>query len=130
MAETPKNYCYILVNAARTHSYAGYTVNPARRLRQHNGEICGGAMYTKRTTPGQWEFAMVIECGDWTKRQALSFEWHLKTHGGKRQRGTGCGNAGHPIKRRIDLFKKALANPKFEGMEFTVNVADFMLAYV
>lgn len=48
-------YVYLLRSEART--YVGSTTDPARRLRQHNGEIRGGA----RATRGKhWELACYV----------------------------------------------------------------------
>lgn len=105
------NYCYVLYNEKRTHTYAGYTVNPSRRLRQHNRVICGGAQYTKNK-PGPWYFLFLIKCNTWTKCQALSFEYYLKNHG---KRTPGC-----PIERRCVLLKKALSHDKFIGLDFEI----------
>eukprot|EP00879_Flechtneria_rotunda_P010085 GHRR01010543.1.p1 GENE.GHRR01010543.1~~GHRR01010543.1.p1 ORF type:complete len:866 (+),score=343.31 GHRR01010543.1:585-3182(+) len=67
--------CYLLHSldpTARIRSYIGFTVNPSRRLRQHNGEISSGAWRTKRGRP--WEMVLVVY-GFPTKVQALQFEW-------------------------------------------------------
>lgn len=78
-------YCYILYNTDnkyKNHTYCGYTVNPKRRLRQHNGEIKGGAKATRNK--GKWDFLFVIS-GFCTSNNALSCEWRLK-HPDNKQR--------------------------------------------
>ena len=65
---------YIIVKDRCT--YAGVSPDPERRLRQHNGEIKGGAKYPLSKGSG-WKHACIIE-GFPTKQNALQFEWAVK----------------------------------------------------
>lgn len=47
---TMKWTVYILLCADGT-LYTGITTNPTKRIRQHNGEITGGAKYTRSRRP-------------------------------------------------------------------------------
>lgn len=58
-------------------AYIGATVDPRRRLRQHNGEVLGGAARTAGRGP--WHFECVV-AGFRTWREALQFEWAAKYH--------------------------------------------------
>lgn len=64
---------YIIAND--TCTYAGVSPDPVRRLRQHNGEIKGGAKYTTSKGPG-WRHICLISGFD--KIQSLQFEWAVK----------------------------------------------------
>lgn len=76
-------YVYGLVwrGGPRTVTYIGATVDRARRLRQHNGELSGGARRTARARgrngDGHWD--MVVSAGPFgTERLALQTEWAWK----------------------------------------------------
>lgn len=104
-------YCYVLDAADCPHTYAGYTVDPARRLRQHNGELAGGARATTRRSSA-WRFAFVVGgAGLDSASTAMSLEWHLKCRHRRPQQQRGGG--GSPVQRRVQLLATALANPKF-----------------
>lgn len=68
-------HCYMLVTTdGSDRTYVGATVNPDRRLRQHNGELCGGARATKGRS---WRRAYLVG-GFCDERAALRFEWRWK----------------------------------------------------
>ncbi|KAJ3022176.1 Slx4p interacting protein [Thoreauomyces humboldtii] len=77
--------CYLLSSqksGCTGHAYVGSTPNPIRRIRQHNGEIKGGAKQTQRKRP--WNMVAVVH-GFPNKYAALQFEWawqrpHLSRH--------------------------------------------------
>ena len=68
-------FCYILCSLNEKYlygTYIGFTDNPLHRIRQHNGEIKGGAKFTKRRRP--WKLILVISNFP-NKIAALKFEW-------------------------------------------------------
>ena len=69
----PIHHCYLLQSISNpSKTYIGYTVNPARRIKQHNGLIKGGAKYTSKFQP--WKFIAIIE-GFKDEPLGLRFEW-------------------------------------------------------
>lgn len=70
--------CYVLFSTNPrypNHTYIGKTNNLTRRLRQHNGEIAGGARATKLKKPHEY---LCKICGFETEKQALQYEWSFK----------------------------------------------------
>lgn len=129
----PHHFCYALFipgdESGRT--YVGYTVDPARRLRQHNGELKGGAARTRERS-GKWRFLFVVavESDEFGAHEGLSLEWHLKrgrggysgrvhsTHsGGSQRRARG-------VQLRLQLLREALGLQKFN--RFVERVAVFV----
>jgi len=55
-------------------SYVGVTNSLPRRLRQHNGELKGGARYTHAHRP--WQFFAIFVVAN--RHDALSIEWKIK----------------------------------------------------
>lgn len=82
---------YIIRNGCST--YAGVSPDPVRRLRQHNGEISGGAKYTTGRGPG-WTHVCLVR-GFRNKIEAMQFEWAVK-HVPPRNAG-GINNRLHKL---------------------------------
>jgi structure-specific endonuclease subunit SLX1 len=72
-------YCLQFQNGVKT--YVGATVDFTRRIRQHNTELVGGAIYTtnavKASKTGTWKPIFIIS-GFPGQQAALQFEWALK----------------------------------------------------
>lgn len=66
-------FCYCLVSD-EGKTYVGFSTNVDRRLRQHNGEIQGGA---RATHGSSWK--RILTVGDFPSHtSALQFEWKWK----------------------------------------------------
>lgn len=100
--------CYCLERDDGKRTYVGYTVNLAKRIRQHNGEIVGGAKYT---SGGAWAPRWVVS-GFSTKNEAMSFEWHWKRQTRKQQRQ---GSA--PVERRRRAAEILCATARWKHTE-------------
>ena len=71
-------YVYLLQSSSKK-TYVGATYNVERRVRQHNCELKGGAMYTgKWVKRGDTWKCMGYVSGFPTWRDALQFEWKWK----------------------------------------------------
>eukprot|EP00929_Paragymnodinium_shiwhaense_P000684 TRINITY_DN100917_c0_g1_i1.p1 TRINITY_DN100917_c0_g1~~TRINITY_DN100917_c0_g1_i1.p1 ORF type:complete len:386 (+),score=101.05 TRINITY_DN100917_c0_g1_i1:55-1212(+) len=65
--------CYLLESEKlRYRTYIGFTMEPRRRLRQHNGEISAGAWKTRKWRP--WRMVLCV-WGFPTRIAALQFEY-------------------------------------------------------
>lgn len=72
----PGTWCvYLLLAADEKKTYVGVTNDVERRLKQHNGEIVGGAKTTKAGRP--WKLLCSVS-GFQTRSEAFQFEWRWK----------------------------------------------------
>lgn len=101
--EQTKDYIvYLLHNTLNRFVYVGSTNNRIRRLRQHNGEIVGGAKYTHANKGlGEWRFYGYVE--NLEKRVALSIEKRIQIRARKMK-------ARDPLQRRLDAIREILGD--------------------
>ena len=87
---------YLLKNTHTKYTYLGITNNSARRIRQHNGEIKGGAKYTRAMKQdGTWIYHLKIS--NLTKSESLSMERTAKNLRNKSKGKT-------PLEKRLDVL--------------------------
>ena len=99
-------YCYILMSESKKRTYIGKTNDPHRRLRQHNGEIVGGAKSTLKDRP--WNHICIIS-GFKDEIEALRFEYMMKHF--KKSSGLGRFKVLNDILISEKLYQK-LDNPQ------------------
>jgi structure-specific endonuclease subunit SLX1 len=102
MTDKP-SYVYLLVST-NNNTYVGATVDVDHRLRQHNGEIKGGAWATtNKVKQGEtWTRACYVSgFPDW--KAALQFEWRWK------QLSRQLSKNMLPLERRMMALQKLLA---------------------
>ena len=114
--ESKPSFVYLLVASDESATYVGATIDPDRRLRQHNKEIQGGAHATgvKVAKGLTWSrHCYVSGFPDWTA--ALQFEWRWKQLTRKR------GVNGKPKDRRMSALEELLAleRPTTKAMAYT-----------
>lgn len=114
-----QHYAYIIFDKDG-HTYVGYTVDPERRIRQHNGLLAGGARFTTRhasktNDPNHWRFLITVHSPELVHRTALSLEWSLKYPNNKRPASFRTPEA------RIKALPLVFQNPKFSSMKFQVH---------
>jgi len=127
--------CYLLQSVrSRRRTYIGFTVDPKRRLRQHNGDIKGGANKTKKWKP--WKMVLCV-WGFPGKVLALQFEYawqhpnlsrHVKD---KVQHLEYCKLAGHGkqcpvlgVERNVEVLLAMLRALPWRRMPLRVHFLD------
>ncbi|KAL5197623.1 hypothetical protein ABZP36_001135 [Zizania latifolia] len=114
--------CYLLRSLCprrRSATYIGFTVNPRRRIRQHNGEIRCGAWRTKRGRP--WEMVLCIY--GFPNVAALQFEWawqHPTVSVAVRKAAASFKSLGG-VGNKVMLAYTMLNLPTWENLNLTVN---------
>jgi putative endonuclease len=67
-------YVVYILRCADDTLYTGITTDVARRIRQHNGQLVGGAKYTRDRQPVQLVYSSLHE----TRAHALQCEYRIK----------------------------------------------------
>ena len=118
--------CYLLrslENARSRATYVGFTVNPLRRIRQHNGLIKGGARKTKSKRP--WAFVALVH-GFQSQVEALQFEWawqHPKISRVVREAHPGLSRP-NGWKAQLEVLAVLLSADRYKAQNLEVRVAD------
>ena len=94
-------YVYCL-RSTNENTYIGATIDPVRRLRQHNCEIVGGARATRARVANGEAWSLFCYVGPFDKIAALKFEWRWKWFTRKLK------IKGNPIERRQEALNQLL----------------------
>jgi predicted GIY-YIG superfamily endonuclease len=101
--------CYVLASSDSHRTYVGYTIDLSRRIRQHNGELSGGARATRGNRP--YRVLFCVE-GFANHREAMSFERCLKN--------TSRHKRGNPVGRRVYGLRDLALHPRWTSRRLKV----------
>lgn len=114
--------CYLLCSLRPRckATYVGFTANPCRRIRQHNGVIKNGARQTKEKRP--WEMVLCVY-GFPSKASALKFEWAWRhpTRSVAVKKAAACLKSSQGTARKIELVYTMLTLTEWKDLNLTVN---------
>ncbi|CAG8505008.1 13075_t:CDS:2 [Ambispora gerdemannii] len=110
--EFPEFYCCYLTRSLQPkytdYVYIGTTPDPIRRLRQHNGELAGGAARTVSRRP--WTYVLFVY-GFPSSRAATQFEWAWQQEGKSRHFTTNNKSkrrSMHKLSRKISALMEMM----------------------
>lgn len=115
--------CYMITTGGYTHTYVGITHDMKNRLRQHNGEISGGAKATSRFR--DWEVAFYVT-GFAEKSEVLSFEWRMHHPDGKRKKDRSYFG----VLGRVRGLLETLIQPRFEKKAYLLHATPAFQTFV
>lgn len=112
----PNQECFVyhIENTTATDTYVGYTTTPKKRIRQHNGELVGGARRTRGGRPWSFGFILSFDCSWFNKIHAQQLEYACKHFNKRRKYRLRTPQyieaiPGHPsITKRLDHLLWAL----------------------
>lgn len=123
-------YVYILNSLGTNRSYIGFSVNPKRRVRQHNRKIKGGAKRTKKHKGRRWVLVCMVT-GFTSKHDALAFEWAWQhPYKSKRYRDAmnselkgkrGVGAQGSLKRRMSELYIMLRQHPELRIIDYRIS---------
>jgi predicted GIY-YIG superfamily endonuclease len=98
-------HCYLIQSDAnKNFSYIGITRDLERRIRQHNGQLTGGAKCTRRFN--DWVYVTSVECQ--THSDAARFEWYWKHYQTKNGRWRRTKSGIEQKIKRLQEVKESL----------------------
>ena len=106
-SERKNFYCYFIKNGNVT--YNGYTNNLIRRIRQHNGELRGGAKSTSRLLGG-WEYFLILSSLNWTSKRTMQVEWLCKYPTRKKPRPRSFSRPSGRVKSLKEILHRIPGN--------------------
>jgi structure-specific endonuclease subunit SLX1 len=117
------HFCYLLSSDNPqwpNSTYIGYTTDPRHRLRQHNGELAGGA----KRTHGKRPWHMVLWIGGFSSHvSALQFEWawqHPTRTRFLRKEPRRAWARQYTVQQKIVYMIKLLSHPHWRAQHLSV----------
>lgn len=109
--------CYCLASEQQT-TYVGFTTDLDRRLKQHNGDLQGGA---KATHGKSWKRILSVT-GFPTKQAALQFEWRWKHLSRKTPGNTAVERRCHALIALLNLERSTSKAIPFHTYESPLQI--------
>ena len=110
---------YLLVNTSNNRTYIGSTNNKTRRIKQHNGELVGGAKYTTANKgSGEWKYYGTIDGLEKSCSYSIERKIQIRTRFLRKMKVSS-------LERRLAAISQILTEYKIKtGDEYYFNLYD------